>query len=148
MESARPAATISHPPPAPTFTNVDLPMPLGPRIPIRDCKSTPKLMSRNRIFSREYPNVMSFDCRIGNCSIGGYFGHFSRPYIHELEMQHRIVDNRGNGVHLLLQLLDYLEFTLHLSTMEGVSSAYGARLALTRNRLMKIMRWSIWPLML
>ena len=88
---------------------------------MRDCKSTPKLMSRNRILSREYPKVMSFDCRIGNCSIGGYFGHLSHRYIDELEVQHGILHNRGNGVHLLLQLLHDLQLALHLSTLEGVS---------------------------
>ena len=72
---------------------------------------------------------MSFDWRIGNCKTGGYFGHFSRAYVDELEMQHGVVDNRGNGVHLLLQFLHHLQLTLHLSTMEGVSLEYGARLA-------------------
>lgn len=87
---------------------------------------------------------MSFDWRIGNCKTGGYFGHFSRAYVDELEMQHGVVDNRGNGVHLLLQFLHHLQLTLHLSTMEGVSLEYGARLALTRKRLMKTIKWSIW----
>ena len=88
---------------------------------------------------------MSFDCRIGNCSIGGYFGHSSHHYVDELEVQHGVVDNRGNRIHLLLQLLHDLQLALHLSALEGVSFSYGARLALTRKRLMKIMRWSICP---
>lgn len=37
-----------------TLTNVDLPIPLGPRIPMRDWKSIPKLMSRKRMRSGVY----------------------------------------------------------------------------------------------
>lgn len=58
-------------------------MPLGPRIPIRESKSIPKLTLRNRIRSGVYlrvtvstfphPNVTSLDWRMGICRGSGYF---------------------------------------------------------------------------
>lgn len=49
------------------FTNT-----LGPRIPIRDWRSIPKLTSRKRMWSFVYPKVISLDWRMGYCNCGGY----------------------------------------------------------------------------
>ena len=64
--------------------------------------------------------------------------------IGKLEAKHRVFADHRNGVHFLLQFLHHLQLALHLSAHKTTRRRRnGARFAFTRNRLMKIMRWSI-----
>lgn len=90
-----------------TLTIVDFPIPLGPRIPIRDSRSIPKFTLRNRMRSGEYlrfisppflyPNVTSLDCRMGICSGGGYASSRS-PGLTSTNWKRSIGSSVGAGI--------------------------------------------------
>ena len=69
----------------------------------------------------------------------------SRPHVHELEAQHRVLRRRGDRVQLLLQLLHHLQLALHLPSLNETPQPHGARFAFTRKRLTNTIRWSICP---
>ena len=113
----------------PTLTIVDLPIPLGPKIPIRESKSIPKFTFRKRIRSGVYlpvtvstfphPKVTSLDCKMGICRGSGYsMMEFDRTHVHKLKAKHGILRRHRNRVHFLLQFLHDLQFALHLPIVQ------------------------------
>ena len=106
---------------------VDFPAPLGPTTAIRESRPTSMLMPLSNTLSVVYPNVASFNCRIGgeifsvsgnlNVSVSSASGGCNSGSYGEKELMH-FLDKRRKGANLL----EDLDFRLCLSSTVSIVS--------------------------